>query len=145
MEVWEGFPEGLQSPWKIYGAGEHIKELVWDRSMIRGTGTVPQEKKKTCNGSGQKKRTHMGEEDSDKEEGGTALTNWLELECRRGDKEKPRCGKAGPTIQHKPSHPHLREKTGRDRVGKGGSRDPVWEPRDLTGNLLDLLEQPHSG
>lgn len=87
----------------------------------------------------------MWGEDSDREEGGTAMTSWLELECRRGSKEQPRCGKAGPTIQHKPSHPQLREKTGRDRVGKGGSRNPVWEPRDLTGNLLDLLEQPHSG
>lgn len=35
MEVWEGLPEGLQSPWKIYRAGEHIKELG---SSWSGTG-----------------------------------------------------------------------------------------------------------
>lgn len=117
------------------------QQLVWDRGTIGGTGTLPQEQE----GTSQQKRTKMWGEDSGREEGGTALTNWLELECRRGGKEKPRYGKAGPTIQHKPSHPHLREKTGRDHVGKGGSGDPVWEPRDLTGNLLDLLKQPHSG
>lgn len=92
--------------------------------MIRGTGTVPQEQKGTFHGSGQQKMTQMW----DREEGGTALTNWLELECRRGGKEKPRCGKAAPTIQHKPSHPHLREKTGRDRVGKGAQEIQCGSP-----------------
>lgn len=127
--------ESTSRSWAAAGPGQEHHQR--DRNSATGTeGNLP------C--QWQEKRTQTWGEDSEREEGGTALTKWLELECRRGGKEKPSCGKAGPTIQHKPSHPHLREKTGRDPVGKGGSRDPVWEPRDLPGNLLDLLEQPHS-
>lgn len=49
------------------------QQLVRDRSTIGGTGTLPQEQE----GTSQQKRTKMWGEDSGREEGGTALTDWL--------------------------------------------------------------------
>ena len=58
------------------------QQPVWERRATGGT-RVPQEQEGTSHGGGQQKKTKMWGEDSSREEGGTALTDWLELESRR--------------------------------------------------------------
>lgn len=76
--------ESTSRSWAAAGPGQEHHQR--DRNSATGTeGNLPWKWQ-------QKRR-----EGSDREEGGTALTNCLELECRRGGKEKPSCGKADPT------------------------------------------------
>lgn len=121
-----------------YLAEEHVTE---PGSSWSGRGEPLEEQELPRNRRELSTETKMWGEDSSREEGGTALTDSLELESRREEARKSHdVERQVPQFSTDP-----REKAGRDHVGKGGSGDPLWEPRDLTGNLLDLLEQLLTG
>lgn len=80
------------------------------------------------------------ETDSSRDEGGAALTNWLEIGAQKTKIQK---GQYQGLAHSKTPTP-----AGEGRVGpcgKRGLKGSAVGAQDLTGNLSDLLDQLHTG